>query len=81
MPLFEFGCASCGRRFEQLITHRNLTADIQCPFCGSDDVSKLVSTFATTSKSSDSSGASENHVAPLQKPAPQMDHCGVDWRN
>lgn len=79
MPLFEFGCAACGRRFEQLLSHRDYAKEIHCPSCGSDDVSKLISTFATTSRSSESS--SENPVAPLQRPAPQMDHCGVDWRN
>lgn len=78
MPLFEFGCAACGRRFEQLLSHRNLTAEILCPSCGSDDVSKLFSTFATNARTSDSSSDS---TPTAHLPTLPSDHCGLDWRS
>ncbi len=45
MPLFEFRCSRCKKKFAQLI---GMTADSRqpaCPACGSDEVVKLVSRF------------------------------------
>ncbi len=41
MILYEFVCKACGREFEELCS-----ADIKgvkCPYCGSEDVSRLIS--------------------------------------
>lgn len=46
MPLFEFRCRECGRRFSQLI---GMTADSSepcCTHCGSTNVMKLISRFS-----------------------------------
>jgi putative FmdB family regulatory protein len=45
MPLFEYECRGCGRRFEYL------TRDGQspsCPSCKGDDLQKLLSVFAVS---------------------------------
>ena len=43
MPLFEYACRACARRFEALVMGSTRPA---CPGCGSEDLEKLVSTFA-----------------------------------
>jgi len=43
MPLFEYVCQQCGRRFEAFVTGGRTAA---CPGCGSSDLEKLVSAFA-----------------------------------
>jgi putative FmdB family regulatory protein len=45
MPLFEFKCQNCNKKFTKLI---GMTADSKppsCPKCGSPDVNKLISRF------------------------------------
>ena len=45
MPLFEFRCSKCGKKFAQLI---GMTADSSipaCPRCGGTEVEKLISRF------------------------------------
>ena len=49
MPIYEFKCKSCGHRFIQLVLSKDL--EIKCPKCGSKDVKKLFSSFASSSKS------------------------------
>jgi putative FmdB family regulatory protein len=47
MPLYEYSCRGCGRRFEVL---QRVGADhggVVCPACGSDEVAKQFSTFAS----------------------------------
>jgi putative FmdB family regulatory protein len=53
MPLYEYSCRKCSRRFEQLLFGKEKPA---CPKCGGADLEKLVSTFAAHGgdKSSDS---------------------------
>ena len=43
MPLYEYGCSSCGRTFEKLSFHEG--EEIKCPHCGAA-VHKLMSTFS-----------------------------------
>jgi putative FmdB family regulatory protein len=45
MPLFEFDCIECGEPFEKLV--RNSSTEIVCPACGSPQVKKKLSTFAS----------------------------------
>ena len=45
MPLYEYACKSCGQRFELLVRSDTVIA---CPDCGSDDLKKLLSTFAVS---------------------------------
>jgi putative FmdB family regulatory protein len=57
MPIYEFECAACARRFEDLVS---LSADLtktECPSCGRKKARKLLSVFATSTRS-DGNGAS-----------------------
>lgn len=48
MPVYEYKCSDCNKKFE--ILHRTSTnvSDITCPECKSENVKKMVSTFAST---------------------------------
>jgi len=48
MPLYEYACRSCGRRFEVLQRVGEGSADVRCPACGAADVAKQFSTFASS---------------------------------
>jgi putative FmdB family regulatory protein len=48
MPIFEFVCGKCGRQFEDLMTFSAMEAgEAECPDCGSRDVTRSLSAFAT----------------------------------
>jgi putative FmdB family regulatory protein len=46
MPLYEYDCLKCGRRFEVLV--RGPQA-VTCPSCGHDGVERAISAFAVSS--------------------------------
>jgi putative FmdB family regulatory protein len=46
MPIFEFICSDCEQPFEELVFGSN-TEDVMCPSCGSEQVRKKMSTFAS----------------------------------
>ena len=46
MPIFEFVCNECQLPFEELV-FGNDTEEIVCPSCGSEQVKKQLSTFAS----------------------------------
>ncbi|GBE57733.1 zinc ribbon domain protein [bacterium BMS3Abin01] len=60
MPIYEFTCKSCGKRFEELI--RSSDSDgIACCHCDSHDVERIISSFSFKSDSGNtpaSAGAS-----------------------
>lgn len=43
MPLFEYVCRDCTRRFEAIV---NRGATAACPGCGGDNLERQLSTFA-----------------------------------
>jgi putative FmdB family regulatory protein len=45
MPVFEFRCVSCGKRFRELVGVVAGESEIKCPNCSSAEVTKLVSRF------------------------------------
>jgi putative FmdB family regulatory protein len=47
MPLFEFVCGDCSRPFEELVRSASAVQDVTCPVCGSSQVNKKISTFAS----------------------------------
>lgn len=47
MPIFEFICHECGTPFEELLRSANSLEEVICPACGSDQVKKQISTFAS----------------------------------
>ena len=46
MPVYEYRCASCGKKFSALIGMTAEPDDEKCPHCGSAETAKLVSRFA-----------------------------------
>ncbi len=48
MPLFEFVCKKCGKKFEKIVFSIN-NEEIKCPECDSKEVEKQFSTFSSTS--------------------------------
>jgi putative FmdB family regulatory protein len=51
MPIYEYACKRCGKRFEELVPART-EAKLSCPRCGSADLERLFSPFATDWKPS-----------------------------
>lgn len=47
MPLFEFVCTDCNQPFEELLRSSSAIAEVTCPTCGSPQVKKKLSTFAS----------------------------------
>lgn len=52
MPLYEFRCDSCGKKFAQLVGVTADSRDPQCKHCGSREVTRLISRF-TRARSED----------------------------
>jgi len=50
MPIYEYACHGCGNEFETLV--RNGAAP-DCPSCGSTDLEKKLSVFATAGSTPD----------------------------
>lgn len=46
MPVYEFRCQACKKKFQTLVGMVAEADDEKCPHCGSTDTSKLVSRFA-----------------------------------
>jgi putative FmdB family regulatory protein len=46
MPIYEYRCKKCEKRFEEYLSTSTKAAP-PCPKCGSTDVARLVSSFAT----------------------------------
>ena len=51
MPLYEYECESCGKRFERIQKFSDPPADV-CPHCGQGPVRKLLSSPAIQFKGS-----------------------------
>jgi putative FmdB family regulatory protein len=47
MPLYEYECRNCEERFDKLVSGNPPPGSVRCPECGSDQVAKQFSTFAT----------------------------------
>jgi putative FmdB family regulatory protein len=56
MPVYEYGCHSCHKRSSALLGSWS-AADPPCPHCGSSDVRRLVSSFASPRSESGGDGA------------------------
>ncbi len=46
MPLYEYRCANCGQTFELLRRMGDADRDLACPKCESEEIERLLSTFA-----------------------------------
>ena len=45
MPLYEYECGACGRRFDRLVSASE-AAEAVCPRCGASEVRRLISVIA-----------------------------------
>lgn len=48
MPIFEYECGGCGKRFEHLVRHTS--PDVACPACQGRDLRRLMSLAAVSSE-------------------------------
>jgi putative FmdB family regulatory protein len=48
MPVYEFVCRNCQTHFDTLVASFKAADDVTCRACESDDVRRLVSTFAVS---------------------------------
>ncbi|MDH3525487.1 MAG: zinc ribbon domain-containing protein [Acidobacteriota bacterium] len=46
MPLYEYECSACGRRFEVLQSLGSGSKGLTCPHCRGTALEKMLSTFA-----------------------------------
>lgn len=58
MPLYEFTCEECGATFEELVGAGLEGPAVTCPECGSEDIEKLVSRFASGASGPSDGGGS-----------------------
>ncbi len=47
MPIYEFECRDCRRKTTALVLSRDRISEVRCKRCGSANLEKLVSRFAT----------------------------------
>jgi putative FmdB family regulatory protein len=47
MPIYEFRCSKCGKRFEKLCALGETGSSLHCPSCGEDKPARVMSGFAT----------------------------------
>ncbi len=51
MPIYEYRCQACGKKFEKLVRMSVRDKDIECPACGRHRAQKTVSLLGSTGKS------------------------------
>ena len=54
MPLYEFDCEDCHQPFDKFVRNINTVNEATCPLCGSDHVTKKISSFAARSSGENS---------------------------
>ncbi|MDP2873114.1 MAG: zinc ribbon domain-containing protein [Bacillota bacterium] len=57
VPIYEFKCCACGRRFEELCPVGEDGSSLVCPDCGSERLKRCASTFSARSTGAGGSGA------------------------
>jgi putative FmdB family regulatory protein len=59
MPVYEYTCEDCSRRFELFVQQRSMSDAVLCRHCRSPKVHKLVSTVASVGFAEDSFSAGD----------------------
>lgn len=62
MPIYEFRCAPEGHQFESFVM--NSQEQVHCPECGSHQLERLMSTFASSAKGNAAPSAAPVAAAP-----------------
>jgi putative FmdB family regulatory protein len=47
MPIYEFVCSECKKPFEELVFSSSAVDKVICPKCGSSQIKRKLSTFAS----------------------------------
>ena len=71
MPIFEYRCQDCETRFETIVWRDS--GKVECPDCGTHEVTKVISSFAI---SNGSSGNPVEEPGPCPCGAPRRGMCG-----
>lgn len=64
MPLYEFTCEECGSTFEELVAAGLDGPRVRCPECGSEEIEKLVSRFASGGPSTGGGSSGDGSCGP-----------------
>jgi putative FmdB family regulatory protein len=56
MPMYEYRCEDCGRKYEQLRRMSEADQDLHCPQCGSEKVKRQFSACAIGGSTAGASG-------------------------
>ena len=60
MPIYEYTCQSCDRKFDQLVRSMTDSGTMKCPACGSEKTARALSVFAVGAEgASKGSGSSD----------------------
>jgi len=76
MPLYDFQCAACGHRFEELIRHDEVPA---CPSCGAAGPKRLDSFSAAVSTQGSRQRALEGARARAKAVKREKDHAHQEY--
>jgi putative FmdB family regulatory protein len=60
MPLYEYFCKNCGKRFDKMLRFSEANKVPECPYCSSKETSKQISTFAAVGVSSGSGAQAQS---------------------
>jgi putative FmdB family regulatory protein len=60
MPIYEYVCSECGHEFELFLRSSLVAASGACPQCGSAQIDKRFSTFATNGRGANASVAANS---------------------
>jgi putative FmdB family regulatory protein len=72
VPIYEYACSRCGREFETLVRSDTVP---ECPACGSQELAKKLSVFATASSTA---GAPAAQHACMSCPHASGGGCGIN---
>ncbi|MDE2125391.1 MAG: zinc ribbon domain-containing protein [Armatimonadetes bacterium] len=70
MPLYEYQCAQCRRRFKRLVGVVANASPISCPQCGSTDAARLISRFARKRSEDDTLDSLANDMEGVDEGSP-----------
>jgi len=57
MPIYEYQCKPCGKKFEKLVRSMSSDEKVPCPDCGSKQTARTLSVFAAVSSEGGSKSA------------------------
>jgi len=75
MPLYEYACQACGKKFEHFVAGKDRPV---CPDCESPKVSKLLSVFAVSTSGSRSEAESSGYACGSCGDPRGPGACGLD---